>query len=173
MGVKGYISHTNLYGEDAGERAKKQGIYSPVGENIAVNDDLEYGRYRLDRSPNHLKNTINGIWTRVGVGIYKKYNGMYYFTEEYSCEDISKKPITPAVMTQIKSEIVKGLNSKSPIPILHNTGLSNDLQDWYNKNPDINSSIDSLKAFVSEKRLNNAKLVQFKVPYMLDFLSLV
>ena len=99
MAIKGYVSHTNLNGENAGDRAKKMGILSPLGENIAVNDDLEYGRYRLDRSPIHLKNTINSLWTCVGIGIYQKYNGYYYFTEEYSCQDKSKALITPQIIS--------------------------------------------------------------------------
>lgn len=69
-------------------------IFSPVGENIAVNENLEYAQYRLDRSPEHLINTVNPQWTRVGLGIYKKYNGVYYITQEFSCEDLARSPFT-------------------------------------------------------------------------------
>ena len=61
-----------------------------------MNEDVAYAQYRLDRSPIHLKNTINGMWTRVGIGIYKKYNGVYYITQEFSAQDLTKTPLTTA-----------------------------------------------------------------------------
>lgn len=57
------------------------GIYTPIGENIAVNVDLEYAQYRLARSPVHLKNIINPGWKRVGLGIAKGPNFLYYITQ--------------------------------------------------------------------------------------------
>lgn len=59
MARRVYASHTNLRGQGSAARARKMGIYTPIGENIAVNADIEYAQYRLARSPVHLKNIIN------------------------------------------------------------------------------------------------------------------
>ena len=58
MGVYNYAQHVNLQGENSAARAKKMNIYSPIGENIAVNEDIEYAQFRLDRSPAHLLTTV-------------------------------------------------------------------------------------------------------------------
>lgn len=81
MAMRGYASHSNLRGEGSKERARKAGIYHPIGENIAVNRDIEYAQYRLARSPIHLKNIINPNWKVVGIGIQVGSNQLNYITQ--------------------------------------------------------------------------------------------
>lgn len=48
----------------------------------------------LQRSPAHLKNTVNPAWSRVGLGIVQNSEGYYYLTQEFSYRDMEKHPLT-------------------------------------------------------------------------------
>jgi uncharacterized protein YkwD len=40
MKKNSYFSHNNLYGEGAGQRAKKKQFYGAIGENVALSNSL-------------------------------------------------------------------------------------------------------------------------------------
>lgn len=66
----------------------KAKIYTQIGENIIVDPRRSVLQYRLNRSPLHLRNTINKAWTRVGIAFMRNDDGDYYAVEEFSTEEI-------------------------------------------------------------------------------------
>jgi uncharacterized protein YkwD len=64
-----YFSHENIDGLDAFQRAQESGFQGSIGENLASSRNLTDAHLSLERSPAHLKNSVNSRWTRVGIGI--------------------------------------------------------------------------------------------------------
>jgi len=56
--------------------------------------NLTEAELMLERSPAHLKNTVNPAWTRVGLGIAQNRDGYYYLTQVFSYRDMEKYPLT-------------------------------------------------------------------------------
>jgi len=46
-----------------------------------MNMNLTEAQLTLQRSPGHLRNMINPLWTRVGLGIVQNMNNAYYLTQ--------------------------------------------------------------------------------------------
>ena len=109
------------------------GILTPIGENIAVNADIEYARYRLDRSPAHLRNTVKKSWTRVGLGVMVSPTGSYYIVENFSSPDMQGAILSAADKRKIQIESVTEMNSIAPstVKIVENSAMSIDLNNWY------------------------------------------
>ena len=57
-----YSGHENRQGKNANQRAKEMGIKTLIGENVVVDSSIESAQSKLDRSPGHLKTTINLNW---------------------------------------------------------------------------------------------------------------
>jgi hypothetical protein len=45
-------------------------------------------QYKLNRSPLHLRNTVNKLWVRVGISLMRNTDGEYYMVQEYSAEEV-------------------------------------------------------------------------------------
>lgn len=69
MNKNNYFSHTSLNGDGPPQRALRFNFPGPVGENIAQSNSLTEGHLGLKRSAGHLENSVDGSWTRVGIGI--------------------------------------------------------------------------------------------------------
>lgn len=59
-----------------------------------MNNNLTQAQLMLQRSPAHLQNMVNPIWTRVGLGIAQNANKFYYLTQEFSSRDLTLYPLT-------------------------------------------------------------------------------
>ena len=87
MVTRSFVGHVNPDGDDAAARAKKNKFFGPIGENIATSTNLTNAHLSLERSPAHLKNSVNSAWTKVGFGI-KKNNGLFVVTVLFSSRNI-------------------------------------------------------------------------------------
>ena len=85
---RGYSGHYSPEGDGPGERAKKAGIYTPVGENLAMNPNITDAHYRLARSSIHLRVMTDPQWTRVGIGFAQYSNGAFRIVQEFSTADL-------------------------------------------------------------------------------------
>jgi len=91
MITRNFFSHTNPDGLDPGDRVTKAGItYSAVAENIAQNMGYaDPGQQAVDgwmNSEGHRNNILDASnygFTQTGVGIAKKSDGTYYFTQVF------------------------------------------------------------------------------------------
>ena len=52
---RGFSGHINPEGEGAGDRARKAGINTSIGENLAMNPNIIDYNHRLARSTIHLR----------------------------------------------------------------------------------------------------------------------
>ena len=75
------FSHIDKDGSTPSTRARSAGIEEDVAENLAVNSNLTQAQLNLQRSPIHLRNIVNPLWTRVGLGIVQNSNQVYYLTQ--------------------------------------------------------------------------------------------
>lgn len=70
MFESGYFSHINVKGQDAGQRAQRDGIvYVLMGENLAYAPDIDAAHTGLMKSERHRNNILDSAWSRVGIGI--------------------------------------------------------------------------------------------------------
>lgn len=56
---RGFSGHVNPEGEGPGDRARKVGINTPIGENLAMNPNITDSNHRLARSAIHLRVMID------------------------------------------------------------------------------------------------------------------
>ena len=91
---RNFYGHVNPEGEGPDDRAKKMGITTMVGENIASNPNITDSHYRLSRSNLHLINTVRPFWTRVGLGVAKNRQGVFVVVHEFSSRDFNVDPLT-------------------------------------------------------------------------------
>lgn len=59
------ISHIDNIGRTPAVRAKAYDVTESIGENLAINNNLTDAQLMLQRSPAHLKNLVDPLWTRV------------------------------------------------------------------------------------------------------------
>lgn len=85
----------NPEGLDPTDRARKMGITSSIGENLANNPNITDAHYRLCRSNIHLRNTVQPFWTRVGLGFAINSRGIFAVVQEYSTRDFALDPLRP------------------------------------------------------------------------------
>ena len=60
----------------------------------------------LDRSPAHLITTTKARWARVGIGISKDFNDVYYITQEFSTIAPEKKNLSKKELKTIEEQII-------------------------------------------------------------------
>lgn len=102
-----FYGHVNPEGEGPGDRAMKIRIFTPVGENLAINPNITDAHYRLARSPIHLRNSVRHFWTRVGLGFARDSMGVFYVVQEFSSRDFEVEPFTMAETKALEKEVIK------------------------------------------------------------------
>lgn len=86
MATSNYLNHTNRAGQDAGARARENGIdWRSLAENIARNQGFEdpaaFAVERWMKSAKHRANISNGSYTHTGLGVARAADGTFYFTQ--------------------------------------------------------------------------------------------
>lgn len=86
MFERGYFSHYDPEGHDAGYRLDQAGIqYTIAGENLAYAPDLPTAHTGLMNSEGHRKNILDPRFTRVGIGVINGGGGNEtMFTQDYA-----------------------------------------------------------------------------------------
>ncbi len=67
-----------------------------VGENVAMNADVDDAHRRLMNSSGHRANILNPAFTVVGVGVYRQADGTYFVTEDFVEPRPAPAPSAPA-----------------------------------------------------------------------------
>ena len=93
---RSFFAHDNPDGDDASARAKKAGFVGSIGENLALNTNLTNAHLSLERSPSHLRNSVDVDWTIVGFGIGRNRNGLVLVTVLFSTRNIQNDPLLPS-----------------------------------------------------------------------------
>ena len=81
------------------------GIKTLIGENVVVDASIEAAQSKLDRSPAHLRTTINLNWESVGIGISLDKNGAFYITQAFSTRDLETNPLSKEEIRQHDTEL--------------------------------------------------------------------
>ena len=105
----------------------------------------------------------------MGLGIYKKYNGVIYITQEFSCPDLSQKPMTPAFISEIKNILLSSLNENSPVLISENAGLSQELQTWFSNQTSYLDDIPGIRAMMGKRQIRSAVIQYFDASFVPGF----
>lgn len=86
MFERGYFSHYDPDGHDAGYRLDQAGIqYTVAGENLAYAPDLPIAHNGLMNSEGHRKNILDPKFTRVGIGVIDGGGGNEtMFTQDFA-----------------------------------------------------------------------------------------
>jgi hypothetical protein len=95
-----------------------------------MNNNLTQAQLMLQRSPAHLQNMVNPLWTRVGLGIAQNSNQFYYLTEELSSRDMTLYPLTNTEINSIQSVIIGYILSKYTYIVGEDKGLSSRLNAY-------------------------------------------
>lgn len=128
MAANMYSGHENREGKDSNERAKEMGIKTLIGENVVVDESIEAGQSKLDRSPAHLRTTINLNWESVGIGISLDKNGDFYITQDFSTRDLQTNPLSEEEIRQHKNEIQKALKEENGVDFVESKELSRQMR---------------------------------------------
>lgn len=88
-----YTAHVNPEGETSNDRAKRMGIETLVGENIASNPNITDANYRLARSPIHYENMLRPFWVKVGLGFAQYSSGVFKIVQLFSTRNYDDEPL--------------------------------------------------------------------------------
>jgi uncharacterized protein YkwD len=80
MAAKGDIWHNNAYFTPATHQALGAVF---LGENVAMNSDIDDMHRRLMNSPGHRANILDGRFTQVGIGVAVDSSGYLFATEDF------------------------------------------------------------------------------------------
>lgn len=60
----------------------------------------------MKNSPGHFKNTVNPVYTKVGIGIVLSSNRQYYLTLMFSVRNLKDKPLGASELSGLQSMII-------------------------------------------------------------------
>lgn len=105
MWTRGFFGHVDPDGKTTDDRRVAMKITTQVGENIVDRiPNVVYGHNGLMRSAIHRVNILDPDWTRVGIGITKKNDGLYIIVEEFSTAAPDLNKIKNSLMDQINQK---------------------------------------------------------------------
>ena len=116
------IWHNDAYFSAATKR--RLGATS-VGENVAMNVNIDDAHRRLMNSAAHRANILNGAFTVVGVGVYRQADGTYFLTEDF----VEPVPVATSAAAPAQSaaaadavETPRGTRETTPVPPAEHAG---------------------------------------------------
>lgn len=114
MVARDYFSHTDPEGRGPGERAAEMNFTLSIGQNIAQANTLAQIHLGLQRSADHLQNSVKNIWKRVGVGISINSYNQYVVAYSFSTRDLKTNPLTSDQLSKQKQNFITAMKQKYP-----------------------------------------------------------
>lgn len=120
-----YFSHWDLQGNDANDLRSNFAIQTLVGENLALDINLELAQYGLMRSAIHRSNILSSDWTRAGLGISQKSDGSYIIVQIFSSD-----PLNLSDINNLRKSILDTINGNRLNAIKEDNKLNEIAQNW-------------------------------------------
>jgi len=77
----------------------------------------------LERSAAHLENSLEGMWTRVGIGLKQDKSGIWIIVLVFGSRDLKMQPLSSLEIGNLKNMIIGLAIERSP-HLTQNTTLS-------------------------------------------------
>ena len=114
---RNYFAHVSLDGLTPNDRRLREGIATPVGENLAKDLSTLRAHRSLMRSAAHRANILNPSWNTVGISVLLD-DSYYYVVQQFSFDFDN-------LSTDLESELIK-LNSS----LVVDTDLNGIAENW-------------------------------------------